>query len=100
MYIIEKSEAKRFEFKSPDGKTYSIPRRESLPFRKLRELQERINSAENPAEEGVNAIFDLFDEFAPGALDSLDFEQALNLINAYSTGDEGETLGESSTSSD
>lgn len=99
MYRIEKSEAKRFEFEI-DGKEYSVPRRESLPFPKFREIQKRIKDADDPAEEGVNAIFDLFDEFAPGALDSLDFEQALNLINAYSTGDEGETLGESSTSSD
>lgn len=99
MYTIEKSEAKQFEFEI-DGKAYSVPRRESLPFPTFRKIRKRIQEADDPAEEGVNAIFDLFDEFAPGALDSLDFEQALNLVNAYSTGDEGETLGESSTSSD
>ena len=99
MYKIEKSEAKHFEFEI-DGKAYSVPRRESLPFKTFRGIQKRIKDAADPAEEGVNAIFDLFDEFAPGALDSIDFEQALKLENAYSTGDEGETLGESSTSSD
>lgn len=99
MYVIEKSEAKRFEFEI-DGKEYSVPRRESLPFPVFRKIRKRIQESDNAAEEGVNAMFDLFEEFAPGALDSLDFEQALNLINAYSTGDEGETLGESSTSSD
>ena len=99
MYKVEKSEASKFKFEI-DGKAYSVPRRESLPFPKFREIRKRIQDADDPAEEGLNAMFDLFDEFAPGALDSLDFEQALSLINAYSTGDEGETLGESSTSSD
>lgn len=99
MYTVEKSKAKCFEFEI-DGKKYSVPRRESLPFPVFRKIRKRIQESNDAAEEGINAMFDLFEEFAPGALDSLDFEQALNLINAYSTGDEDATLGESSTSSD
>lgn len=101
MYKVETSEAAQFEFEI-DGKAYSIPRRESLPMPVFRKMRKRISEAENQAEEAINAIFDLFDEFAPGALDSLTFEQALKLSNAYTSDkdDEGDSLGESSTSSD
>ena len=99
MYTVEKSGAKRFEFEI-DGEVYSVPMRESLPMPKFREIRKRISESDNPAEEAIDTVFELFDEYAPGALDKLTFEQALNLVNAYSTGEDGETLGESSTSSD
>lgn len=100
MYKVETSEAAQFEFEI-DGKAYSIPRRESLPMPVFRKMRKRISEAEDQAEEAINAVFDLFDEFAPGALDSLTFEQAISLASAYTNGEsEGDTLGESSTSSD
>ena len=99
MYKVEAGTAAQFEF-DIDGEVYSVPRRESLPMPKFRELRKRITEADNQAEEAIDSMFDLFDEFAPGALDSLTFEQALKLVNAYMSGGEGETLGESSTSSD
>lgn len=99
MYVVEKGDAEQFEFKV-GRKVYSVPKRESLPMPKFREIRKRLESAENQAEEAINAMFDLFDEFAPGALDTLTFEQALKLVNAYTTEGDGESLGESSTSSD
>ena len=99
MYVVERGEASQFEFEI-DGKQYAVPRRESLPMPKFREIRKRLSEADNQAEEAINAMFDLFDEFAPGALDSLTFEQSLKLVNAYSTEGDGESLGESSTSSD
>lgn len=100
MYSISTGEARRFEFEV-DGKAYSVPHRESLPMPKFREIRKRIDGAENKAEEAIDTMFDLFDEYAPGALDSLTFEQAIQLVNAYTTGaDGGDSLGESSTSSD
>lgn len=99
MYTIEKSDGKRFEFEV-DGKVYSVPMRESLPMPKFREIRKRISESDNPAEVAIDMVFELFDEYAPGVLDSLTFEQALKLVNAYSSGGDGETLGESSTSSD
>ena len=101
MYIVEKGEAKYFEFKS-GKKIYKVPRRESLPVPKFREIRKRIMAADDPAQEGIDAIFDLFEEYAPGAFDNLTFTQALNIVNAYMSGDddEGASLGESYTSSD
>lgn len=99
MYEVEKSEAPKFEFKI-GRKVYKIPRRESLPVPKFREIRKRIKNADNQAEEAIDAMFDLFEEYAPGALDSMTFEGALKLINAYTNEGEGATLGESSTSSD
>jgi len=99
MYTVEKSEASEFEFKV-GRKVYRVPRRESLPVPKFREIRARIQAADNQAEEAINAMFDLFDEFAPGALDSMTFDQAMKLVNAYSTEGDEETLGESSPSSD
>ena len=98
MYKVEKSEAAQFEFQI-GRKTYKVPVRESLPMPEFRAMRKRIADAEEPAEEAINAVFDLFDKYAPGALDSLTFEQAVKLCGAYANG-EGVTLGESSTSSD
>lgn len=100
MYSVDTGGASSFDFEI-DGMQYAVPRRESLPMPKFREIRKRIDTAENKAEEAIDALFDLFDEYAPGALDSLTFEQALRLVNAYTTGvDGGDSLGESSTSSD
>lgn len=98
MYAVEPSEAQGFEFKIGE-KTYSVPRHDALPMPTFRKIRKRIQEADDPGEEGVNALFDLFDEFAPGALDSLTFEQAIKLVNAYTNG-EGDDMGEFSTSSD
>ncbi len=99
MYVVEKGESVGFQFEV-DGKTYEVPRRESLPMPKFREIRARIQDADNQAEEAINAMFDLFDEYAPGVLDKMTFEQALKLVNAYSTAGDEEPLGESSPSSD
>lgn len=99
MYKVETGETTQFEF-SIGRKKYAIPSRESLPMPKFRAMRKRIAEADEKEEEAINAVFDLFDEYAPGALDSLTFEQALKLCNAYATGGDGDTLGESSTSSD
>lgn len=94
MYKVETGGASLFEFEI-GRKKYKVPRRESLPMPKFREMRKRIAEAEDKDEEAINAIFDLFDEFAPGALDSLTFEQALKLVTAYTSDDDGEPLGES-----
>ena len=97
MYIVGKQEAQSFEFQVGD-KTYSVPRRASLPVKKFREIRKRINEAEDQEEAAIDVIFDLFDEYAPGVIDSMSFEQAINLVSAYTN--DGENLGESSPSSD
>ena len=99
MYTVEKGKAPVFEFEV-DGKAYAIPARESLPMPTFRKIRKRIQDADNKAEEAIDAMFDLIEEFAPGAMDSLTFEQALKLVNAYTHDGEEPTLGESSTSSD
>lgn len=96
MYEVEKSDAPLFEFKV-GKKTYSVPCRESLPFTKYRELQKRISESDEPENEAVMAIVDLIEEFAPGSLDGLNFQQVVGIVAAYS---KGANLGESSTSSD
>ena len=96
MYTVEKAEAPLFEFKV-GRKTYSVPCRESLPFRKYRELQQRIKEAEDQENEAVMAIIDLIEEYAPGSLDDLTFQQVIGIVSAYS---KAADLGESSTSSD
>lgn len=99
MYKVDTTESSGFEFEV-DGQVYSVPRRESLPMPTFRKIRKRIAGAENKAEEAIDAMFDLFEEYAPGALDNLTFEQALKLVNAYTGDGDGEPLGESSTSSD
>ena len=96
MYVVSESDARDFEFQV-DGVVYSVPRRESLPIPKFRELRKRISEAENQEEEAIDAILDLFEEYAPGAVAKLNFAQAVELITAYTSGEE---LGESSPSSD
>lgn len=95
MYVVDTQEAKGFEF-MVDGKVYNIPRRESLPISKYREIRKRINEASNPEEEAIDAIFDLFDEYAPGVIGSMTFGEAVKLVKAYTS---DEDLGESSPSS-
>lgn len=98
MYVVKETQAREFTFKIGDM-VYSIPHRESLPVPTFRELRRRISDAENQEEEAIDAIFDLFEEFAPGSISCLTFEQAIGLIKAYSSDDDGD-LGESSPSSD
>ena len=97
MYVVEESKASDFEFSIGDV-SYSVPRRESLPVPVFRKIRKRIAQVENQEEEAIDAMFDLFDEFAQGALDNLTYEQAMGLIKAYMADDDGD-LGESSPSS-
>ena len=96
MYVVKESDAPEFQFES-NGVVYSVPRRESLPVPTFRKMRKRISEAENQEEEAIDAILDLFEEFAPGSLDGMTFAQAVELITAY-TGDND--LGESLPSSD
>jgi len=97
MYIVDETKASDFEF-AIGGEVFKVPRRESLPVPVFRKIRERIANATNQEEEAIDAIFDLFEEFSPGAMEKLTYEQALGLIRAYTSDDDGD-LGESSPSS-
>lgn len=94
MFKLEESKAKTFDFEF-EGKTYSVPSRESLPFATFRAIRKAIAESDNPEETGFDEIMKLFDEYIPEVMEKIDFEQAARLFSAYSTMDEGESLGKS-----
>lgn len=98
MFTIDTAEKHVFEF-SFEGEVYSLPARESLGIKWMRELKKRFDAAEDKQEEAVWAMLDLIEEYVPEVFDKLTFEQALQLVTAYTT-DEGASMGESSPSSD
>jgi len=99
MYKVEKVKDP-FEFES-DGKVYSVPQISDLPLKRFKKIQKTVRDAdENMREEvAVDAVLEVFDEFAPGSTDNLTYMQAAKLVSAYANGGE-ESLGESSPSSD
>ena len=97
MYKLEGSKAKTFDFEY-DGKTYSVPSRESLPMSTFRAIRKAIAESDSPEETGFDEIMKLFDEYIPEVMENIDMGQALELFRAYSFMDDGEdsaSLGKS-----
>jgi len=94
MYAVENDAGRVFEF-SYEGETYSVPARESLPYKTFVRIQELIDGADDKSAAAIAAVTGLFNEYAPGVIDKLTVEQALKLITAYSEAGDEPSLGES-----
>ena len=94
MFKLESSKAKTFDFEY-EGKTYSIPSRESLPMARFREIRAALADSDNSEEVLFDEIMRLFDEYVPDVMASIDLGQAMELFKAYSSDDDGANLGES-----
>lgn len=99
MFKLDGSESRTFDFEF-DGKSYSVPSRESLPLPKFRAIRRALAEADNAEEALFDEIMKLFDEHVPEVMERIDLGQAMALFKAYSTGGDEADLGESSASSD
>ena len=88
------SRPENFEFEY-DGEVYSIPSRLGLPMARFRKIQKAITNADDKEEALFDEIMVLFEEYAPGLMDKLSLGQAMELFKAYSSDDDGASLGES-----
>lgn len=94
MFKLDASTAKTFDFEY-DGKTYSIPSRESLPMSTFRSIRKAIAESDNSDEALFDEIMKLFDEYVPEVMERIDLGQAMELFKAYSSEDDGASLGKS-----
>lgn len=94
MFKLEDSKAKTFDFEF-EGKTYSVPSRDSLPMSTFRSIRKALAESGNSEEVLFDEIMKLFDEYAPDVMDRICLEQAMKLFQAYSLEDDGASLGES-----
>ena len=94
MFKLEDSRAKTFDFEF-EGKTYSVPSRNSLPMTKFREIRKALSESGNSEEVLFDEIMKIFDEYIPEVMERIDLGQAMELFKAYSVEDEGASLGES-----
>ena len=94
MFKLEDSKAKTFDFEY-EGKTYSVPSRNSLPMTKFREIRKALAESGNSEEVLFDEIMKIFDEYIPEVMERIDLGQAMELFKAYSIEDEGASLGES-----
>ena len=94
MFKLDESKAKTFDFEF-EGKTYSVPSRNSLPMRTVREIRKALSDSNNSEEALFDEIMKVFDEYIPEVMERIDLGQAMELFKAYSVEDDGESLGES-----
>lgn len=94
MFKLESSKAKTFDFEF-EGKTYSVPSRQSLPMSTFRGIRKAIADSDNSEETLFDEIMKLFDEYVPDVMARIDLGQAMVLFQAYSVDDDGASLGES-----
>lgn len=94
MFKLEDSKAKTFEFEF-DGKTYSVPSRESLPMSTFRAIRAALAESGGSEEVLFDEIMKIFDEYIPEVMERIDLGQAMELFKAYSVEDDGASLGES-----
>ena len=94
MFKLDESKAKTFDFEF-EGKTYSVPSRNSLPMRTFREIRKALSDSNNSEEALFDEIMKVFDEYIPEVMERIDLGQAMELFKAYSVEDDGESLGES-----
>ena len=99
MFKLDESKSKTFDFEYK-GKVYSVPNRESLPMTTFRAIRKAISESDNSDEVLFDEIMNLFDEYVPEVMQSIDLSQAMELFKAYSTDGDGADLGKSSDSSD
>ena len=94
MFKLEKSGAKTFDFEF-EGKKYSVPSRQSLPVSTFRSMRKAINESDNQEEALFDEVMKLFDKYVPAVMKKIDLSQAMELFKAYSTEDDGASLGKS-----
>ena len=94
MFKLEDSKAKTFDFEF-DGKTYSVPSRDSLPMSTFRSIRKALAESGNSEEVLFDEIMKIFDEYIPEVMERIDLGQAMELFKAYSVEDDGASLGES-----
>ena len=94
MFKLEKSKAKTFDFEY-DGKEYSVPSVSSLPMKRFRAIREKLAESNNSAEVFFDEIMNLFDEYIPEVMDTIDLDEAKALFKAYSAENDEASLGES-----
>lgn len=94
MYELKKSGGEAFQF-SYEGKTYEIPSRTSLSMAKFRKIRKAIAESKNPEETAFDEVMEIFDEYAPDVMGTIDLGQAMSLFKAYANGGEEPSLGES-----
>lgn len=94
MFKLEESKAKTFDFEY-EGKTYSVPSRNSLPMSTFRAIRAALAESGGSEEVLFDEIMKIFDEYIPDVMERIDLGQAMELFKAYSVEDEGASLGES-----
>ena len=96
MFKLEDSKQDDFMFEF-EGKTYSIPSRNSLPLSTFKAMRKAINAAKDPEEAVFDEVMKLFDEYAPEVTKKITLAQAMELFKAYANDetDDEASLGES-----
>ena len=81
MFVVQDTEKKTFDFKTPAGE-FAIPLLGELPIEYLIKLQE-LNKDDSSIAMTAWVCDEVFGKFAPGCLEGLSINQVNTLIAAY-----------------
>lgn len=82
MFAIETGEIRTFEF-SVDGKAYSIPVLDAMPYTLLKEFRNYTKGNVDGVDVALWAVEHIFEAYAPGCTEKLTMGQLYALVDAY-----------------
>jgi hypothetical protein len=82
MYEINTGETSTFDF-SVDGKAYSVPTFESMPYKTLKDFREFTRGDVSGVDIAAWAVEHVFEAYAPGCTENLTVGQLYGLVDAY-----------------